>query len=487
MAKNIVIVGAGNAALCAAIAAALKGANVTIFERAPKAERGGNSAYTGGAFRVAYNGVDDIKKLIPDLSSQEIENSDFGKYDEGQFFDDLSSMSGYRADMNLIEILVTKSFETLLWMRDQGVRFIPSFGRQSFKVNGKNIFWGGLTVEAAGGGLGLVDSLFKRCEDLGVKIIYDCKVTEIIGNHYAAKGIIYETFEGKETIFADAIILASGGFHANTEWRTRYLGKGWDMARVRGSRFNTGNIIEAALKIGARAHGNYSGCHSVFFDDGAEKFGNINNLNQQKNYFTLGIVVNLNGDRFFDEGKDFRNYTYSKMGAEILKQPGALGWQIFDAKTISLLPDEYRTPRAAKFEAASLEELCTRLDGINEEQFLKTIKEFNDAVDTETSFNPAIKDNKSTHGLVINKSNWANKIDTGPFTAFQVTCGITLTYGGLMIDEEARVINDEGFAISGLYATGELVGGLYYDRYPGGSGLMSGSVFGKIAGENATS
>ena len=138
------------------------------------------------------------------------------------------------------------------------------------------------------------------------------------------------------------MILAAGGFHASAEMRTRYLGPGWDLAKVRGSRFNTGNVITAALAIGARSKGNWSGCHSVFFDSGADDFGDLATLNQQKNYFTLGIVVNRNGQRFIDEGRDFRNYTYSKMGAEVLRQPGATAWQIFDAETLPLLPDEYR-------------------------------------------------------------------------------------------------------------------------------------------------
>jgi tricarballylate dehydrogenase len=293
-------------------------------------------------------------------------------------------------------------------------------------------------------------------------------------------------YVGEERIPADAVILAAGGFHASTEWRTRYLGPGWDLAKVRGSRFNTGNVIAAAIAIGARSKGNWSGCHSVFFDAGADDFGDIAVLNQQKNYFTLGIVVNGRGERFIDEGRDFRNYTYSKMGSEVLKQPGATAWQIFDGKTLSLLPDEYRTPRAARFEAATIEELSTKLEGLDREQFLATVLEFNDAVDESTAFNPSVKDGRATRGLPIDKSNWANPISTPPFVAYQVTCGITLTYGGLAIDERARVQNEEGFPIQGLYACGELVGGLYYDRYPGGAGLTSGSVFGRIAGRAAS-
>lgn len=479
--QNIVIVGAGNAALCAAIAAAEHGARVTVLERAPRTARGGNSAFTGGCFRTVYEGVDDIARLVPDLTPEERETSDFGSYDAETFFLDLCRLSGYRADPALIELLVAESLPTLLWMRDHGVRFLPSYGRQSFKVDGRNVFWGGLTVETAGGGLGLVDSLFRRAEAQGVAIRYDSKVERLLGDRHSVRGVIVNG----EELAADAVILAAGGYHANTEARVKYLGPGWDLAKVRGSRYNTGNVIQAALDIGARAHGNWSGCHSVFFDAGAADFGDLAFLNQQKNYFTLGVVVNMAGQRFFDEGADFRNYTYSKMGAAILRQPGGTGWQIFDSRAVAILPDEYRTPRAARFEAPTLEALADKLEGIDREGFLRTVQDFNAAVDETIPFNPAIKDGRRTRGLAIDKSNWARAIAEPPFVAYQVTCGITLTYGGLAIDEEARVQNEEGTPIAGLYAAGELVGGLYYDRYPGGAGLTSGSVFGRIAGRHA--
>lgn len=481
--REIIVVGAGNAALCAAISAAERGARVIVLERAPREARGGNSAFTGGCFRTVYEGAQDIERLVPDLTDTERETSDFGSYDAAKFYLDLCELSGYRADPVLIDILIEQSLPTLLWMREQGVRFLPAYGRQSFKVDGRNIFWGGLTVETAGGGVGLVDALFRRAEALGVEVRYDHKVEALVGDRHRVSGVVANGAE----LSADAVILAAGGFHANTEWRVRYLGQGWDLAKVRGSRYNTGNVIRAALDLGARSHGNWSGCHSVFFDAGADDFGDISVLNQQKNYFTLGIVVNREGRRFFDEGADFRNYTYSKMGAEIMKQPGGTGWQIFDAKTVGLLPDEYRVPRAARFEADTLEGLAAKMEGVDLRQFLLTVAEFNAAVDEGTPFNPAIKDGRCTLGLPIAKSNWAQTISQPPFVAYQVTCGITLTYGGLAIDHDARVQNEEGEAIAGLFAAGELVGGLYYDRYPGGAGLTSGSVFGRIAGANAAS
>lgn len=479
---DVVVVGGGNAALCAALAAAEAGARTMVVERAPEESRGGNSAFTGGAFRVAYAGTDDILKLVPDLSENELASSDFGSYTAETFSDDLLSMSAYRADAALVDTLVGRSLDTLDWMRAHGVRFIPIYGRQAFKVDGRFKFWGGLTVEASGGGLGLVNSLYMRAAKLGVDVRYGHKVTELLTRDGAVAGVAVQIDGKHREIRAPAVILASGGFHANTEWRARYLGPGWDLAKVRGSRYNTGNVIAAALRIGARSRGHWSGCHSVFYDANAPEFGDIHLLNQQKNYFTLGIVVNAHGERFIDEGEDFRNYTYSRMGAQILRQPGGTGWQIFDAQTSPLLPDEYRIRHATRVVAASLPELIEKLDGVDHAQLRKTIDEYNAAVDRSAPFNPAVKDGRRTRGLAVDKSNWAVALEQGPFVAYQVTCGITCTYGGLAVSPRAEVLSEDGPPIPGLYASGELVGGLYYNKYPGGAGLTAGAVFGRIAG-----
>lgn len=483
---DVVVFGGGNAGLCAALAASELGARVALVEKAPHELRGGNSAHTGGAFRVAYRGTDDLRRLMPDLMPEEIAGSDFGEYTEETFFSDLAALSQYRSDPEVLDTVVSASLDTLIWMTGHGVRFVPIFGRQAFKVNGKFKFWGGLTVEVSGGGQGLVESLFAQAEKMGIEIFYGAR----------AKGVTHASDGGWEiqvggpltntgALRTKAVIIATGGFHANLEWRARYLGPGWDLAKVRGSRFNTGDGIAMALAAGALPHGNWSGCHAVFYDANAPEFGDINLLNQQKNYFHFGIVVNTDGERFVDEGLDFRNYTYSGMGAKVLHQPGGIAWQIFDQKTAGLLPDEYRVRHTTRIVADSLEELAIRLEGINAAAFLQTIEQFNRAVDDGVAFNPAIKDGKRTNGLKIPKSNWANRIDQGPFVAYAVTCGITFTFGGLKVNSEAQIIDENEQPIPGLYAAGELVGNLYYVKYAGGAGLTSGSVLGRIAGGHA--
>ena len=282
------------------------------------------------------------------------------------------------------------------------------------------------------------------------------------------------------------MVLACGGFEANAHWRTRYLGPGWDLAKVRGTRFNTGDGIRMALEIGAQSCGNWSGCHAVGWDRNAPEFGDLAvGDGFQKHSYPFGIMVNARGLRFVDEGADFRNYTYAKYGRVILEQPGQFAWQIFDQKVVHLLRDEYRIRRVTKAQADTLEELAGKLEDVDAERFLATVKEYNAAVDQAVPFNPNVKDGRAAKGLAVPKSNWANTIERPPFLAFAVTCGITFTFGGLRITTGGQVVDTEGQPIPGLYAAGELVGDLFYFNYPGGTGLMSGAVFGKIAGTSA--
>jgi tricarballylate dehydrogenase len=483
---DVAVIGGGNAALCAALSAQESGARVIVIERAPKDNRGGSSAFTGGAFRIAYNGNDDLKTLIPDLSEDELANSDFGSYTEDQFYNEAVAMSGYRADADVLDTVVTQSFPTMMWMRSLGVRFMPIYGRQSFKVDGKNKFWGGLTVEVSGGGLGLMQALYDRAEKLGLDLRYGARACGL-EREGDAWTVALEENGATRKLRARAVVLATGGFHANVRWRAQYLGPNWDLAKVRGSRYNTGDGIDMAVGAGAIAHGNWTGCHAVFYDLNAPAFGDINLLNQQKNYFNLGIVVNADGRRFVDEGLDFRNYTYSGMGARVLAQPGAVAWQVFDAKTAGLLPDEYRVKHATRLQADTLEDLAAQMEGINPRGFLQTVREFNDSIDQDVPFNPAVKDGRATRGLAVPKSNWAHPLDTGPFVAYAVTCGITCTYAGVKVNPDGQVLDGDDHPLPGLYAAGEMVGGLYYVKYAGGIGLTAGSVLGRISGAHAAS
>ncbi len=483
---DVVVVGAGNAALCAALAARENAERVLVLERANEDESGGNSRFTAGAMRVVYNGADDLRELMPDLTDQECEITDFGTYTQDQFYDDMARVTQYRCDPDMVETLVTKSYETLSWMRTKGIRFAPIWGRQAFKVDGKFKFWGGLTVEATGGGPGLMDALFQALDDNGIDLLYDAQAQSLIYDGLAVGGVRIKRRGELRDITAKSVVLACGGFQANTEMRTRYLGPGWELAKVRGTRFNTGDGIRMALDIGAMPWGNWSGSHAVGWERNAPDFGDLAIGDQfQKHSYPFTIMVNADGKRFVDEGADFRNYTYAKYGKVILEQPGQFAWQIFDKKSLPMKRDEYNIRQVTKVTADTIEDLAGKLEGVNPDAFLETVREYNAAVRREIPFNPNIKDGLCTEGLEIPKSNWANPVDEAPFEAYAVTCGISFTFGGLRINNDGQVVDTGSTPIPGLYAAGELVGGLFYFNYPGGSGLTGGAVFGRLAGNSA--
>lgn len=482
---DVIVVGGGNAALCAALSAAETGAKVLVLERAPEEERGGNTAFSEGLMRFAYRGTEDILALSPDLSEEE-KAADFGAYTENDFFADMAEVTENRTDPELCEILVKESNATVHWLKNQGLRFLPQFGRQSFKVGGRHKFWGGATLAVSGGGRGMVDALFKAAEKKGVKTVYNAWVRDLLELDERVCGVKARIDGRTRTFRAQSVVLACGGFEANTEWRAKYLGPGWDLAKVRGTRYNSGDGLAMALKIGAQPRGNWSGCHAVGWERYADDFGDLNVADDyERDSYPFSIMVNSEGKRFLDEGADIRNYTYAKYGHIIMRQPGRFAWQIFDSSVSHLLRPEYRARRVTKVTADTIEQLAVKLEDVNTEQLLKTIREFNKAVKSDVPFNPTIKDGRGTVGLDIPKSNWAIALENPPFQAFSVTCGITFTFGGLAITAEGQVVNGNGVPIPGLYAAGEMVGGLYYFNYPGSTGLTSGAVFGRLAGRNA--
>ena len=488
MTTDVVVVGAGNAAFCAALAAREQGAQVMVLEAANEDEAGGNSRYTAGAIRFAHEGIEDLRRVLPDLSEDEVANAEFGTYTTDDFFDDMFRVTRFRADADLVEALVTSSLETVVWMREKGVRFQPSYGRQAFKTaEGKFRFWGGLCVETWGGGPGLVQNLTEAAAREGIEVLYETRALSLVHDDDGVKGVRVRHRGRTRTILARSVVLACGGFEANSEMRTRYLGPGWDLAKVRGTRFNLGDGIRMALDIGAAPYGNWSGCHAVGWDRNAPEFGDLSvGDNFQKHSYPLGIMVNAHGRRFVDEGADFRNYTYAKYGRVILEQPDNFCWQVFDQKVIHLLRDEYRIREVTKATGNTLEELAERLEGVDPQGFLDEVRAYNAAVRTDVAFDPTVKDGRCTEGLAVNKSNWANTLDEPPFEAYATTCGITFTFGGLRVDPASAQVQSATLEpIPGLFAAGELVGGLFYFNYPGGTGLMSGAVFGRRAGDAA--
>ena len=335
-------------------------------------------------------------------------------------------------------------------------------------------------VMVDGAGEGFVNQLFEIAEKKGVQIRYETKAVKLLVNDNAkVNGVKIKDKTGFKDILCGSVILASGSFESSPEMRTKYLGGKWDTVKLRGTRYNTGETINMALEIGTMSAGAWSRVHAIMVDLNTPDIGG--GAETGRSFYLFGILVNTNGERFVDEGEDFSEYTYSKMGGLALDQPGGIAFQIFDAKTKDLLPIGYHD--TVPVEANTIEELAQNMD-INPEKLAKTVREFNNSVQDGT-FNTMIKDGKGTKGITPPKTNWALKIDKPPFVAYPVTAGMSCTFGGLKVDKEARVMDTEGNPISGLYAAGAITGGIYYFAYAPATGITKNVVFGHIAGVNA--
>jgi tricarballylate dehydrogenase len=331
----------------------------------------------------------------------------------------------------------------------------------------------------------LIDAYRDAANRAGIELQVDSAVDAILHERGRVVGVGVRTPAGRQTIPSRAVVLASGGFESDADLRVKHLGPQWNLARVRGTPHNTGEALLAALAIGAQASGAWDGCHAIAWDAAAPAHGDrmISNRYSRQAY-PYGLIVNRNGHRFVDEGADFRNYTYAKYGAAILRQPLGVAFQIFDAKSVAMLsPIDYATAGRSRYEAATIRDLADQAS-IDRDGLEETIRSFNAAVGLDP-FNPSVLDGKRADGIDPPKSNWAQKIDSPPFVAFAVACGITFTFGGVRINPNAGVLDQANQPIEGLFAAGETVGGLFYHNYPGGTGLASGTVFGRRAGRAA--
>ena len=483
--QHVVVVGSGNAALSAALAALQAGARVTIVEAGSEADFGGNSRYTAGAMRFAYRNRDDILSLLADPDDPRVARSNFGRYPPEVFARDLRRFSNDQPLTALQQLVVDQSHATVRWLAESGVEFEPIYARQAFEKDGQFHFWGGLTLASRGEGEGLVFAQRRLVEAAGCELILDSPVTDLL----AGDGSVHGVRCGSTTIEADAVVVACGGFEANADRRAEHLGTDWRRAKVRGTALNTGAGIAMATRAGADLAGRFDACHAVCMDVATPEFGrssvpHVERKNFRKISYPFGVMLNKDGVRFVDEGADFRNYTYAQYGQVVLEQPDGIAWQIFDAQVEHLLYDEYRRDHATRYGADTLADLIDQLPGIDRRRALGTLEGFN-ASTSGKGFDPRVKDGCGTRGLEIPKSNWALPLTRPPFAAFEVTCGITFTYGGLAVDTSGAVLDRGRRPIGGLFAAGELVGGIFFDGYPGGSGLTAGAVMGRTAGRSA--
>jgi tricarballylate dehydrogenase len=485
---DVIVVGAGNAALAAAVSAQENGAKkVLVLEKAPREMRGGNTHWAGAVLRIAF---DDPNELAPLLPGIEEEYEDFYEgitpYTREDYHGDLVRVTNGRTDPVLSRILVDNSKDTVFWMNQVGgIKMEPAITVAGVKKGNMVVWPRGLVVRAAHEGVGLSRTWFSTVGKRGIEVRYGAAAQELIldgrGN---VAGVKVRDDDGLRSISARAVVLGCGGFEANVQMRTQHIGPLVGAAKVRGTPYNQGDGLRMAMAIGAMPWGQWSGCHAtpISADWGDFAPREYTDRSNRLSYH-YGLMVNRRGRRFVDEGEDGNLFTYAKFGRAILAEPGARGYQLFDSNVLHLLEPRYSTSKPIT--AHSLKELIDQLDLEDREQALKTVETYNAAPRTMKSFDPTKKDGHGTKGLDIDKTNWATKLDQPPYFAYSVTGGITFTFGGLRINENAEVIGTDFRAIPGLYTCGEMVGGLFYDNYPAGTGLVSGATFGRIAGRSA--
>jgi tricarballylate dehydrogenase len=480
---DVIVVGGGNAGLCAALRARELGAEVILLEKAPQEKRGGNSFFTGGRMRIPHHGLEDVASLI-DLDVAELSHITIDPYPEEQFFSDLQKASRYRIEESIGRMIASRARSGIAWLKSKGARFELPLGFDDIKVNGKIKLIGGDDIQHYEGGPGLVDNLLKNAASAGIPVHYDTAVTQLLVGPFGVEGVGVRTPAGVGTVRGRAVVMACGGFEASPHLRNAYLGPGWDLAKVRGTEFNTGEGLMMAIDIGARAYGHWGGCHSVAADYFASDFGDrrYGDISERVSY-RFGITVDRNGNRFFDEGADMRAFTYALSGRNIVESTDGFALQIFDAKTVDELRATYRAFNATKVVSDDLRVIAIE-NNMDPDKLVATVTEFNKAVvGGEVDFTRL--DGRCTTGLSPNKSNWALPIDTPPYVGFPVAPAITFTFGGLRTNTKGEVLDQGERPIRGLYAAGEIVGGIYYHNYAGGSGLVSGLVFGLAAGASA--
>jgi tricarballylate dehydrogenase len=450
---DLAVVGGGNAALCAAITAAETGASVLILESAPVPYRGGNSRHTRN-FRCLHHGP--LSVLT-------------GSYEEDEYFNDLLLVTKGNTDEALARLVIRASEECLPWMEAHGVRFQPSLSG-TLSLSRTNAFF-------LGGGKALVNAYYNTAADLGVRVAYDAEVTHV---HREADRITHldVTVAGApHQVRARAFVLASGGFQADLDWLARAWGPAARNFLIRGTPYNRGVVLRDMLDQGADSVGDPTQCHAVAIDGRAPQFdgGIVTRLD----CVPFSIVVNKDGERFYDEGEDVWPKRYAIWGRLVAAQPDQVGYSIIDAKSIDLFMPSVFPP----IKSDTIEGLATQM-GLDPRSLRRTVDGFNAACQPG-QFHPTELDGLRTHGLNVPKTNWARALDTAPFYGYQLRPGVTFTYLGLKVDARAQVHSATG-PIRNLWAAGEIMAGsILGEGYLAGFGMTIGTVFGRIAGKEA--
>jgi tricarballylate dehydrogenase len=451
---EVLVIGGGNAALCAAMAAADHGARVTLIERAPLAERGGNSKYTRN-IRVAHENM-------PAMSAA---------YETAELLDDLITVSGTDIDLDLARLAVDESTSVMKWMEDHGTRWQPAF-KGSLQLDRTNRFF-------LGGGKALLNKYYGEATRRGVAIRYGECVESIDPTPAGPVVATVTTASGVTTLTAKAVVVASGGFESNKEWLGRYWGDAVHNFIIRGTRFNDGKVLAHLLDQGAMERGNPHSFHAVACDARSPSYDG--GITTRIDSIPFGIVVNREGVRFADEGLDIWPKRYATWGQLVAEQPGQVAYAIHDNSAKGrFIPSVY-----PPISASSIDELAG-LIGLGRERLVTTIERFNQSIPEVSARDFSRLDGRGTRGLDTPKSNWAVPIATPPFFAYPLRPGVTFTYLGLAVDTTGRVLKANGSTFPSLFAAGEVMAGnILRKGYLAGFGMTIGTVFGRLAGKEA--
>ncbi|HET7848828.1 MAG TPA: FAD-dependent tricarballylate dehydrogenase TcuA [Pseudolabrys sp.] len=451
---DVVVVGGGNAALCAAITAARAGRRVIVVEGAPAFYRGGNSRHTRN-LRCSHDGT------APTMT---------GPYPEQEFLDDLYRVTGGQTNETLAKLTVARSNELIGWMSGQGVKFQPPLGG-TLSLGKTNAFF-------LGGGRGMLNMLYRKAEELGVTAIYDAPVTGLtIDNGYFMSAAVKH--QGRTlSIRGRTLVAAAGGFEANVEWLKQYWGEAADNFLIRGTPYNRGDVLRMLLDGGVAPIGDPTQCHAVAIDARAPKFDG--GIATRLDSVIFGIMVNREGKRFYDEGEDTWPKRYAIWGRLVAQQPGQIAFSIIDDQSIrQFMPSIFPA-----VQANSIAEIAAKFE-LDPAALEKTVSEFNAAVQPGT-FDHTQLDDCRTEGLAIPKSHWARKIEKPPFYGYPLRPGITFTYLGVRVNEESRMLLADGKPAGNMFAAGEIMAGNVLGKgYLAGIGMTIGAVFGRLAGEGA--
>ncbi|QDU34998.1 Fumarate reductase flavoprotein subunit precursor [Poriferisphaera corsica] len=493
--NKVIVLGTGNAALSAAMSALDHGASVTILEKAPKPEFGGNTRLTTAALRVSFTDPNQIREILDQsYTDNEWSSIEIEPYPNDKFIYEVIHKTGHgRPNPELVEWFTNQSLDIIHWLKDRGVRFelaeyLSQFDLTKQHGSQKRTYRGGVVIQAVKGGAGMVQPELAYAKSKGAEVHYEMPAEDLITNDKGhVVGVVARDQSGTLCKFHGTVVIGSGGFEASSARRSQFLGSRWCDLRQRCVKFNTGEMIFAAVNAGAAMVGHYAGAHITPIDPDSPFTGGLNTCERTNRLaFSWGITVNKQGHRFIDEGSHWNNQIYVDVGRALLDQPDQIGYQVFDARGAT-----YREPLYAEqkqfFQGNDLKTLAEQA-GIAPDAFMKTIEAFNKAAKHNTHmYDPTQLDSQSTKGLDLPKTNWALPIKEKPFSIYPVVPGVTFTFGGLASNTHCQILASNMHPIPGLFGCGEATGDYFYYAYPTGSGLIKGAVTGREAGKQAAS